>query len=403
MNVRIRWLTLAAIVFAIGSVPQLQAQTYTILHDFSGGGDGDNPAWGLTMAGPGNFYGTTVFGGRYDEGTVFNLKHTGSGWILRTLYSFQGGGDGAQPTSPPTIGPDGSLYGTTSIGGSGAGTVYKLTPPATICPTVNCPWTETILYFFGFNNRMDGANPSSKLIFDAAGNLYGTTQFDLVHQLGAVFELSPSNGGWTESKLYRFSSEEDGYRPTGNLIFDGAGNLYGTTSYGGPQGAGNVIELSPNGSGWTKSTLFNFDSSDQGALAFGGVVMDSQGNLYGGTAENAAQGAGTAYQLSQSNGQWNYNLLLNFPGPPYGPVSSPTFDAAGNLYMTGEQSGGGQGIVAKFTQLNGMWQSTILHTFTGSDGKYPEGALIVDADGNIYGTTDEGGSNNAGVIFEITP
>lgn len=389
--------------------PAAQAQTYSVLHYFTGGADGGAPIAGLTMAGPGNFYGTASGGGNQENGTVFRLRYTGSGWVVTTLYSFQSGyGDGSGPKAPVTVGPDGSLYGTTYNGGSslcasGCGIVYKLTPPPAFCRAVSCPWTETVLHYF---QGTDGSGPAAaQLIFDHAGNLYGTTYDGGTYGWGTVFELSPSNGSWTETVLYSFGGGRDGFFPWSGVILDSAGNLYGTTESGGEEGT--VYELSPSESGWTKSILFAFGGRDQGEGAVGGVVMDGQGNLYGSTSSQGSQGGGTAYQLSPSNGQWNYTLLAALPQVSLnGPLDSPTLDAAGNIYLTSEQvlnNGANNGAVFEVSPSDGGWQLNTLHTFSGSDGAWPTGSVILDAAGNLYGTTSIGGHNNWGVIFEITP
>ena len=412
INWRARMVTLifaTALAALLALAPAAQAQTYTVLHYFTGGEDGGAPVAGLTMAGPGNFYGTSSEGGIQENGTVFHLKYTGSGWVVTTLYSFQGGyRDGTGPKAPVTVGPDGSLYGTTYNGGSplcsgGCGIVYKLTPPPTFCRAVSCPWTETVLHYF---QGADGSGPAAaQLVFDRAGNLYGTTYDGGTYGWGTVFELSLSNGSWTETVLYSFAGGRDGFFPWSGVIFDSAGNLYGTTESGGEEGT--VYELSPGGSGWTKSILFDFDGRDQGAGAVGGVVMDAHGNLYGSTYEQGALGGGTAYQLSPSNGQWNYTLLAALPQVSLnGPLDSPALDAAGNLYLTSEQvlnNGANNGAVFEISPSDGGWQLNTLHTFSGSDGAWPTGSVILDADGNIYGTTWVGGHSNWGVIFEITP
>ncbi len=389
------------------AIPLAQGQNYSILHTFTGYSGGGEPIAGLTMAGPGNFYGTTAEGGSQDAGTVFNLRRAGSGWILTLLYSFQGGVlDGSVPDGPVTIGPDGSLYGTTYEGGSvecaeGCGIVYKLAPPANFCRSASCPWTEAVLYYF---HKADGAGPAeARLIFDQAGNLYGTTYYGGTSGWGTVFKLSPSSGTWPETVLYNFGGGVDGFFPWSGVIFDSAGNLYGTTESGGANSAGTVYELSPIGSGWTKSTLFSFNGGSQGDGAVGGVVMDAKGNLYGGTISEGSQGGGTAYELSPSNGQWNFTLLAALPAAYEGPLDSPTLDAAGNVYLTSKQALG-NGAVLEVSPSDGGWQLNVLHAFDGSDGSWPTGGVILDASGNVYGTTSLGGPNNGnGVVWEITP
>ncbi len=244
-----------------GSFTQsVQAQTLNVIHNFTGGGDGADPRAGLTKDAAGNFYGTSRDGGTYGLGTVFKLALKGSNWILTPLDSFAGGNDGANPDAKVIFGPDRSLYGTTQIGGGGAcaggcGTVFKLTVPATACKSAVCSWTETVIYRFA--GGTDGEGPAySDLIFDDAGNIYGTTRFGGGEGTdcdssgcGTVYELMPSGGGWTESILYRFTGTPDGYLPNSGVILDSVGNLYGTTYYGGPDTTGTVYQLTPSGSG----------------------------------------------------------------------------------------------------------------------------------------------------------
>ena len=216
-----------AIVFVMTVVAThaAQAQTFTVLHNFTGGADEGTPIAGLTIDQAGNFYGTT-FG--LNWGTVFKLAHKNSSWVLTPLYSFSGGDDGASPFAGVTIGLNGILYGTTFEGGTyGYGTVFDLKPSAAACRTALCPWTETVLC--GFTGGSDGANPVfGDLVFDQAGNLYGTAEKGGAYGYGVVYELMPSNGGWTERVLYAFAGANDGAIPESALIFDKAGNLYGT-------------------------------------------------------------------------------------------------------------------------------------------------------------------------------
>ncbi len=212
-----------------------QAQTYTVLHSFNGA-DGAAPAAGLTVAGPGTFYGTTSLGGVGCSGggcgTVFRLRQSDSGWVLTTLYNFTMGSDGYFPTSGVTIGGHGTLYGTAAGGtgtgcvGSACGLVFNLKPPAVPCRTSLCSWTETVVHQF---TGPDGAGPEGALVFDQAGALYGTAEI-LNSGAGAVFKLTPSGTGWTLSVLYAFHGGLDGEQPASGVIFDSAGNLYGTRS-----------------------------------------------------------------------------------------------------------------------------------------------------------------------------
>jgi uncharacterized repeat protein (TIGR03803 family) len=366
-----------------------QAQTYTVLHTFTRGADGAYPDAGLTMDGVGTFYGTASAGGNTGGqcgtegcGTVFRLTQHGSGWIFSPLYSFTGTdhNDGVSPYAPVTVGPDGALYGTTNEGGSGYGTVFRLTPPASLCKGFSCPWTETVLHRFAGGS--DGAYPGyGGLVFDQAGNIYGTTQNGGgPANVGTVFELTPSNGGWVETILYSFSG---GGQPLSGVIFDSAGHLYGTAA-----GGGVVYELSPSGSGWLYQPLAAVNTPT------GGVVFDSSGNLYGTT----LNGGGSVYQLRPSNGSWLLSTLYNFNAYE-GPLDAPTLDTAGNVYGTVADLVSG-GIVFKLTRSNGWLESTV--TDFGGFGQ-PVGSVIFDANGNMYGTVELGGSSGYGAVFEVTP
>ena len=183
-----------------------QAQTYNLLHEFSNSPDGDAPYASVTMDRAGNLYGTTTYGGANGKGLVFKLSHKGDGWILSPLYSFTGGSDDGSPQTPVTIGPDGSLYGTTQGRYLGGGTVYKLSPPARACASISCPWTHTVIFNF---NGADGYYANS-VIFDQAGNLYGTTESGGSAGFGVVYELTPSGSGWTQTILRNFGPPPDG-------------------------------------------------------------------------------------------------------------------------------------------------------------------------------------------------
>ncbi len=402
-----RWMTIAAMAVAVlVAATQVQAQTYTILHNFTGYGDGGDPWAPLTLDAAGNFYGTTQLGGSAGYGVVFKLTHQGAGWLMSTLYTFHGGEDGAYPLGGITIGPDGSLYGTTNAGGlpncfGGCGTVFRLRPPATACRAVFCSWSETVLY--RFTGGSDGESPyMERLTFDAAGNLYGTASGGGLGRQGVVFELVPHNGGWTENVLYAFSGNGDGTGPTSSVVFDSAGNLYGTCADS-SGGGGIVYELSPSPSGWTENILHHFrQNPNDGFGAVGGVVLDAQGNLYGTTMEGGLYQAGTVYELTPANGSWTFTLLYSFPASNGGPTDAPLLDAEGNLYATSSSSGG-NGLVFELSPYNGGWNYNTLHIFDYSDGYLPYAGVIFDRQGNLYGTTSEGGSDFAGVIFEITP
>src|SRR5579871_210826 len=249
-------------VVAVIATIAAQAQTYTVLHTFTGP-DGYNPQAGVTLDAAGNLYGTTNRGGSQNCaggsgcGTVFKLTHHSDGWVLTTLHAFQAGNDGAFPEAAVVFGRDGTLYGTTDNGGTyGRGTVFNLRPPATFCQSVSCPWTETVLHIF--TGGADGDTPrSGSLVFDQQGNIYGTTQGGGLYGQGTVFELTPSNGGWMESVIYNFGTNQDVQcQPLGGVIFDRSGNLWGTDTGCNVEGQfGTVFKLTRSGSGWTATLI----------------------------------------------------------------------------------------------------------------------------------------------------
>jgi uncharacterized repeat protein (TIGR03803 family) len=396
------------------SPPALHAQSLSVLHSFHNTPDGSAPWSGLARDAAGNLYGTTTTGGDYGYGMVFRVVKRGSGWVLEPLYSFPNpaqGNDGAMPNAPVVIGPDHALYGTTTTGGDNQGIVFKLTSPPRVCESTMCPWTETVLY--RFTGGADGGNPYSPVILDDAGNVYGTTQSGGSANLGAVFKLSPSGSGWTETVLYSFAGIPDGSQPESGLLLDNAGNLYGTTADGGAGNSGTVFQLVPSGSGWTENILYSFGPLD-GYAPFGGLILDSAGNLYGTTAYSYV-GDGTVFELSPAGGgQWNFSTLYfltsGAPGTP-GPVAALIMDNHGNLFGTtfeGGQPGCGLGFgcgtVFELSPGSGGWNYRLLYQYTGqSDGGFPVDGLVRDAQGNLYGAGWGGGSSGNGVVFEWKP
>lgn len=404
--------TVALAVFALALVfvTPAQAQSFNIIHNFSGGQDGSQPVGGLTMDKSGNFYGTASAGGA-GYGTVFKLTHKNSAWILSPLYSFMGGNDGAGPVTTLVVGPNGTLYGSTAAGGgggcskiyeyNGCGTIFNLRPPAAACKTALCPWTESVLYRFAGGS--DGAYPIGQLLFDPSGDIYGTSADYLqLGSLGTVFELTIFGDGWVKNDAVRFRGS-DGQYPVAGVIFGQDGDLYGTTYYGGANGYGVVYQLSPP-QDQTEKVLYSFQNGSDGSAVAAGLVFDNAGNLYGATTTGGSGGGGTVFELMPSNGHWTLSVLVSFTGSG-GPSSSLVMDSASNLYGTTVDDGAhGAGNVFKLTSSGGGWTYMDLYDFTGgSDGGNPFGSLVLDASGNLYGTTEAGGANGDGVIFEITP
>jgi uncharacterized repeat protein (TIGR03803 family) len=381
-------IAVAAILTAFAAV-LAAAPKEKVLHAFSGN-DGAQPESSLTFDAAGNLYGTTYGGANTNNnlcgsagcGTVFELMHgTNGGWQRRVLHAFTGGSDGAHPLGTLVFDAEGNLYGTTSFGGSntcnqGCGTVFKLTPAS------KGRWKETVLY--AFTDSPDGASPAAGVIFDGAGNLYGTTRNGGdAGEGGTVFTLTPTSSGWKETVLYSFvygcgknqGSCGDGASPQASLIFDAKGNLYGTTFIGGTGGC-------------------SYNDSD-------GV------------------GCGTVFELTSSSNGWTETVLYSFTGEADGgfPVAGLVMDTALNLYGTSELGGGycnagSCGNVFRLMQTRrGQWKETVIHNFEGKDGATPQASLIMDRTGDLFGTTSSGTrccsappkrGPCCGTVFELT-
>jgi uncharacterized repeat protein (TIGR03803 family) len=408
-------LTFAAITLGLSiSSP---AQTETVLYSFPGSGSLSNPSFpnGIIRDASGNFYGTTQEGGATDQGSVYELSPiAGGGWQETTLYSFTDRSDGAYPASALAMDATGNLYGESGSGPSspGSGVIFELSPSG------GGGWHFTTIY--AFRSSIDGGGPVGGVVLDSAGNLYGTTTyFGSALKQGTVFKLSPvSGGGWHFKLLHTFGA--DGGTPYSALVLDSAGNLYGTATRGGVPGCylnlgcGVVYQLSPSISGaWHYTVLHAFDGTD-GATPVAAVTFDTAGNLYGTTTAGGAHNLGTVFKLSPlTGGGWQESILHSFTGGADGsdPNGGLIFDSLGNIYGTSYVGADattcyspGCGVVLKFSPVSGGgWTATVLHTFTGPDGARPASALIFDPSGNLYGTTYIGGANFAGTIFEITP
>lgn len=413
-------LTIAlVVVLLLGSRPA--AAQEKIIHNFvANGRDGNNPDAGLIQDPSGNFYGTTYGGGNSGGGTVFKLSpRSGGGWREKVLYSFQGNGSGGySPTASVVRDKAGNLYGTTYDGGNNGG-VFELSPQS------GGGWKETVLY--SFRGSIDGGQPFSGVTLDPAGNVYGTTEIGGNAQIGTVFELSPKGGGaWTETVLHSFQGL-DGKIPIGGLNFDGAGNLYGTTSEGGTANYGVVFELSPQGGGsWTETVLYSFgaNSQDDGGYPVASMIFDSAGDLYGtaaygggGGCNETGKGCGAVFELSpKSGGGWTETILHAFQNNNQDgtePQGGLVRDAAGNLFGTTSAGGtttgtcyimAGCGTVFEVKpEGGGVWEERVLHNFlnNGKDGQNPYCTLVLDATGNLYGTAYIGGVHDFGIVFEL--
>jgi uncharacterized repeat protein (TIGR03803 family) len=340
--------------------------TETTIHAFAcGPGDGKSPEAALVFDQAGNLYGTTAYGGSKDCGVAFELTPiSGGGWTESVLHEFggsrKGQTDGCHPYSALVLDTAGNLYGTTNTGGGGitvgscdhgCGTVFKLSAAR------GGGWIESILHNFRGRNS-DGENPFSGLVMDRAGNLYGTAFFGGTVFGGGIFELTAKHGSWKERMLYNFQGGHDGANPYASLIFDQTGALYGTTLNGGPANVGMVFKLTPaSGGGWKESILHSFVvGGKDGFYPFAGVTLDAAGNIcgtteFGGAGQHGQKGAGTVYKLvSRSRREWKEEVLFNFSSSrmqrnPFGGLVS---DARGNLFGAAQPQGLG-GVIFEVT------------------------------------------------------
>jgi|HubBroStandDraft_6_1064221.scaffolds.fasta_scaffold172700_1 uncharacterized repeat protein (TIGR03803 family) len=389
-----------ALVIVLFGYQQLQAQTFSVLYNFTyftGSGDGQQPLGTLTLDSAGNLYGTTIGGGAANFGTVFELDSAGTETVL---YSFTGGVDGASPAAGLVRDTAGNLYGTTEAGGTGVcggsacGTVF----------VVDSAEHESVLH--SFTGGSDGDSPAAPLLGGPGGILYGTTPHDQTLSTGAVFAVS-RNG--RSRVLYSFHLGSDGSASRGGLIRDPAGNLYGTTTFGGAFSTfGTVFKLDSSG---TETILYSFRGDRDGGVPYGGLVADAAGNFYGTTSIggdltcNAPHGCGTVFKLDSAGHESVLHAFAAADGEL--PIAGLVRDPSGRLYGTTSQGGdltcvppGGCGTVFELDP-GGIF--TVLHTFTGADGVEPWGGLVRDAAGNLYGTTVSGGTYDDGVVFEIVP
>ena|SRR5579862_1041352 len=385
-----------------------QAQSFTVLHEFTGGNDGAQPYAGLTLDRSGNLYGTTHSGNSGTNwGNIYTLRREGTGWIFQPLHLFDG-----SLLSGITIGPDGTLFGTSpnNLAGYYWGYIYRLTPPISpVCFLTFCTWGGNIIYHF--SGGADGASPRyGDVIFDHAGNMYGTTaqggNGTGGNGNGVVYEMTGSGNNWNEAAIYTFQGAPDGSLPYSGVVFDTAGNLYGTTTQGGNTGNGTVYKLTNSGSGWTEQILYNFQGGSDGATPTGGLIFDHAGNIYGTTNTGGSGGGGTVYELTPSGGGYNFNLLYSFSGTANcGPWGALALDGNGNLYGTTICDGAhSDGNVFKLTNTGSGFTYSSLYDFTGgADGRFPYCGVALDSAGNLYGTAFKGGNYNLGTAWEMTP
>jgi uncharacterized repeat protein (TIGR03803 family) len=382
---------LMGLLLAATSLPS-EAQTFQVLYSFTGFADGGYPAAGVVRDSAGNIYGTTSYGGIDGAGTLFKIDPTGKFAVILTFDTE----DGANPYGNLLLDGSGNLYGTTSDAGSDSfGTVFK----------VNALGFLKVLY--NFTGGTDGGSPLAGLISDAAANLYGTTEYggDLScnsrNGCGTVFKVTASA---KETVLYSFTGGTNGSFPAAGLVADATGNLYGTTTSGGDlscdpgYGCGTVFKLDRAG---TETVLYSFTGGTDGQVPSAGLVRDPAGDLFGTTLYGGAYGYGTVFGVGESGTE---TVLHSFAGGADGayPAAGLVMDAAGNLYGTTEQ--GGTRSSGTVFEVSPSGTETVLHSFNGqSGGTSPQSKLFRDSAGNLYGTTQAGGVYQAGTVFRLKP
>ncbi len=404
--------------------------TFAVVHTFTGAADGGNPFAGVTLDSTGSLYGSAATGGTGSCaylnttgcGTLYQIKKHNSTFLFSPVYNFQGGStDGEFPARPLVLGPNGTFYGTTVAGGEGSctfegapgcGVVFNTGPNPTPPRTPLLKFRESLLY--KFPDGASGANPFAPVVFDSAGNIYSTTISGGANGFGAVVKLTPIGGGYTESVIYSFAGGSDGEYPLDGVVFDNAGNLYGTTGYGGgsvacPNGCGTVFKLSPNGNNWSERVVYAFQGSLDGTYPNAGVALDAAGNVYGNTLQGGSFGGGTVCELTPNGSGYNFNLLFSVPTASGNAIARVVLDSSGNLYDVIPGGGAfGAGQVLKLTHSGSNWIYTDLHDFTGgADGARPYGQVNFDSSGNIYGTATFGagsgcGGQGCGTVWELS-
>jgi uncharacterized repeat protein (TIGR03803 family) len=353
----------------------------------------------------GNIYGTTVLGGEFGGGTVFQLSPTPKGWEHTVLYSFTGGVDGGEPYKGVTIDRRGNLYGTAVTGGSGGceggcGVVYKLTK-------MRGTWNHTVIH--AFTGGDDGSGPGARVTVDRSGNVYGMTPTGGTYGVGTIYKIHPHAGTWDFQVIHTFTGGADGATGSAGRMLLLQGRLYGAATVGGLYGSGVVFELTPAAVGeWDLRVLYSFHGQPDGSFPYGALLRVSSGKIYGTTYYGGENGIGSVYELSpQPVGEWDGRVIYSFQTGSDGnsPISNLVHDVLGNLYGTTSEGGLGTGTIFKLTPIGGgQWTESVVHPFEGPpDGGFSYNGMVVDRFGNFYGATVHGGDADDGCVYKFTP
>ena len=386
------------------SVATAVAATTDVIFSF-GEGEGEYADTDLETDSAGNIYGTTVLGGDFGGGTVFQLTPTPDGWVHTVLYSFTGGADGGEPYKGVTLDREGNLYGTAVTGGSGSceggcGVVYKLT-------NSGGTWTQSVIH--AFTGGDDGSGPGARVTVDQSGNVYGMAPTGGAYGLGTIYKIHQVGGAWDFRVIHAFTGGADGSSGSAGRMILRKGSLYGAATAGGNHGSGVVFQLTQSGAaGWNFRTIYSFQGQPDGSFPYGALLFDSSGNIYGTTYYGGANGIGAVYKLSpRLVGEWDENVIYSFQNGSDGnsPISNLVFDTVGNLYGTTSEGGLGSGVIFKLSSVGvRQWTETIVHPFQGApDGGFPYNGMVVDRFGNFYGATVHGGNNDDGCVYKFTP
>ena len=383
-----------------------RAATEEVIYSFAGEEDGEYTDTDVAIDAAGNLYGTSVLGGEFGGGTVWQLSPVGDGWVHTVLYSFTGGEDGGEPYKGVTLDAAGNLYGTAVTGGSGSceggcGVTYKLTKSGS-------NWTHSVIH--SFSGGDDGSGPGARVAVDNKGNVYGMTPTGGANGLGVIYALrQTASGDWSLRVIHTFTGGADGSSGSAGKLVIRGGHIYGAATTGGLFSSGTVFQLTPTRSGeWRFRTLYSFQGAPDGVFPYGALLFDAVGNIYGTTYYGGTNGLGAVYKLSPNTvGEWTETVLYSFKTGKDGnsSISNLVSDAAGALYGTTSEGGLGSGTIFKLTPgQSGTWAESIAHSFQGSpDGAFPYVGMVGDGAGSFYGATVHGGDDDDGSIYKFTP
>ena len=398
-----RFVGIFAVVLALALTSW--ASTEKVLWNFAGGSDGSQP-WSnyFISDAKGNLYAATAGGGTYSAGTVFMLSPAGKETVL---YEFTGAnGDGNAPHGRLAFDAKGNIYGTTQSGGTnGTGTVYELSKRSGV-------WTEKVIYNFSATGA-DGISPSAGMTIAPDGTMYSTTPDGGAYSGGVIFSLKKTVKGWKQTVIHNINFPSEGGFPYEGVMRDAAGNLYGVAPAGGASQQGVVYRLSPSKNGWVDTVLYSFtgQNGDGSGLYWIDLISDATGNIYGATSFGGTNGTGTVWELVYSKTKKSYSesILYEFGSSASGDGNNPygglAMDSKGNLYGTALNGGSSNlGAFYRLTKQGKTWKETILHSFVGAnDGAQPTGNPYIDAQGRLYGMAETGGTANLGIVYRIKP